>query len=106
MKKHRNRWTAMGLACLLAVSAGSASFMEWAGMTVYAADTVSGTCGEKLTWTLENKTLTISGTGEMYNYEYDGDHTPLYSSGTSIETVFIENGVTSIWNAAFATAKA
>ena len=31
----------------------------------------SGTCGDNLTWTLDDSgTLTISGTGEMYEYGY------------------------------------
>ena len=36
-------------------------------MSAFAADVVaSGTCGEKLTWTLDSEgTLTISGTGAM-----------------------------------------
>ncbi len=90
----------MGLACLLAVSAGSAPFMEWTGMTVYAADAANGKCGEDLTWTLDDGTLTISGTGEMENYASESK-VPWYSSRTSIKTVSIEEGVTSIGNYAF-----
>ena len=30
----------------------------------------SGTCGENLTWTLEDDTLTISGAGAMENYTW------------------------------------
>ena len=33
-----------------------------------SADETSGTCGENLTWTFSDGTLTISGTGEMKNY--------------------------------------
>ena len=32
----------------------------------------SGTCGDNLTWTLEDGVLTISGTGEMWDYDYLG----------------------------------
>ena len=99
MKKYRNRWTAMGLACLLAVSAGSAPFMEWTGMTVYAADAINDTCGENLTWKLEDGTLTISGTGAMNNYGFD--NMPWRSSRGSIKTVYIEDGVTRIGDSAF-----
>ena len=41
--------------------------------TVFA-ETQSGTCGDNLQWTLDNEgTLIISGTGDMYNYEYSSD---------------------------------
>ncbi len=60
----------------------------------------SGTCGENLTWTLDGAgTLTISGTGNMTNYYYD-DHSPWYNN-TSIKTVVISDGVTSIGVYAF-----
>ncbi|MDR2805119.1 MAG: leucine-rich repeat domain-containing protein [Dysgonamonadaceae bacterium] len=61
----------------------------------------SGTCGENLTWTLENNTLTISGTGAMLNYSDYNYYSPWYSSHSSIITVIIENGVTGIGNYAF-----
>ena len=100
MKIHRNRWTAVGLACLLAVSAVPAPFTEWTGMTVYAADAISGSCGDHLNWKLENGTLTISGTGKMANYAIPDD-APWFSSRRSITAVSIENGVTSIGDYAF-----
>ena len=61
----------------------------------------SGTCGTNLTWTLdtESGTLTISGTGSMKNYT--SDSMPWYSYSSSITTVIIEDGVTSIGNWAF-----
>ena len=38
-------------------------------MPIIASAATSGTCGDNLTWTLDdNGTLTISGTGEMKNY--------------------------------------
>jgi hypothetical protein len=58
----------------------------------------SGNAGP-LTWTLENGTLTISGTGAMPDYSWDG--TPWYSNSASITKVIIENGVTSIGEVAF-----
>ena len=59
----------------------------------------SGTCGDNLTWTLDEKgTLTISGTGEMSSASYNrGWH--LYM--TSIKSVIIEDGVSSIGDNAF-----
>ena len=59
----------------------------------------SGTCGDNLTWTLNGGTLTISGTGAMKNYS--SSTAPWYSSRSSIKTVIIEDGVTSIGNYAF-----
>ena len=63
----------------------------------------SGTCGVNLTWTLDNEgTLTISGTGEMYNYSsVTYDSVPWYSYRSSIVSVKIINGVTSICDYAF-----
>ena len=69
----------------------------------------SGSCGNNLTWTLENGVLTISGTGEMDGYGYytkkpDGSSVTSAPWGEyyeAIERVVIENGVTSIGNCAF-----
>lgn len=65
------------------------------------AETIaSGNCGEALTWTLDgSSTLTISGTGEMWNWErFDA---PWNNHRDSVVSVVIENGVTSIGNYAF-----
>ena len=52
------------------------------------AETYSGTCGDDLTWTLDdNGTLTISGTGTMYEYSYSS--VPWYAHRDHIETVAI-----------------
>ena len=61
----------------------------------------SGTCGENLTWTLENGTLTISGTGEMYSYAEPKTYAPWYSNRESIKSIIINKGVTSIGNQVF-----
>ena len=69
----------------------------------------SGTCGDNLTWTLSNGTLTISGTGAMDNfswsYNYNTDTytstAPWYDYWSSILSVIISDGVTSIENNAF-----
>ena len=61
----------------------------------------SGTCGADLTWELTaDGVLTISGTGDMYSYFYDDDF-PWYSYISSIKTVSIADGVTSIGSYAF-----
>ncbi|MCD7782890.1 MAG: leucine-rich repeat domain-containing protein, partial [Firmicutes bacterium] len=73
-------------------------------MTVVAATddvTASGTCGANLTWALTSDgTLTISGTGEMYNYN-KASYVPWYSYRDNITAVVIEDGVASIGQYAF-----
>ena len=54
----------------------------------------SGFCGYDLTWNLTGKVLTISGTGAMFDYY--SDTTPWYSYRSSITTVIIKDGATSI----------
>ena len=64
----------------------------------------SGECGKNgsnLTWTLDSEgTLTISGVGEMEDYDWGGD-LPWYSNHESIKTAVIKDGVTSIGASAF-----
>ncbi len=61
----------------------------------------SGTCGDNLTWTLdEDGLLTISGTGEMTNYAYYSS-VPWYNYRNTVKSVDIKDGVTSIGNRAF-----
>ena len=68
-------------------------------MPVQAAS--SGTCGDNLKWALNDSgTLTISGTGAMKNYS-ESSSVPWYSLRSSIKTVVIGSGVTSIGNIAF-----
>lgn len=69
----------------------------------------SGTCGDNLTWELTSDgTLTISGTGEMTDYKAYGDYTdhirpdvPWAASRNSVNTLIVEEGVTSIGRNAF-----
>ncbi|MBQ9133060.1 MAG: leucine-rich repeat domain-containing protein [Clostridia bacterium] len=86
-------------------------------LSVSAAE--SGTCGKDLTWTLEDGTLTISGTGDMDDYDAvsavtignDGrfvitndrnaDHAPWYSDRFDIQKIVVSKGVISIGSAAF-----
>ena len=66
----------------------------------------SGTCGaegnngDNLTWILDDEgVLTISGTGAMANWNRKGS--PWYANKDKIESVMIEDGVTSIGKYAF-----
>ena len=61
----------------------------------------SGTCGENLTWKLEDGVLTISGTGAMTDYSpIQGPQLPW--AAAKIKSVVVESGVTSIGDFAFA----
>ena len=64
------------------------------GMVV-SAETNTGTCGENLIWTIEDGTLTISGTGKMNSYA-DGRLPEYNAHKNSIKKVVIDNGVTSV----------
>ena len=64
------------------------------------AETYSGACGENLTWTLDTETgvLNISGSGDMKFPEYAA---PWGYYTMDIQSVNIEEGVTSICKGAF-----
>ena len=69
----------------------------------FADSPTSGACGDNLTWTLDGDgTLTISGTGKMWDSDYYNDYdVPWADFLASIEKVVISKGVTSIGNEAF-----
>ena len=60
----------------------------------------SGSCGDDLTWELNYNTLTISGSGAMWDYG-DPSEQPWNSYADQINEVVIGEGVTSIGNNAF-----
>ena len=77
-------------------------------LQVEAAEATSGTCGDNLTWNLdENGTLTISGSGKMKDYRYSSlssyydNPAPWYSQRDSIKKISISHLVTSIGEYAF-----
>ena len=96
----------LALAMLLALLPTAA----FADDTVYGTvrGVPSGNCGatneDKVTWSLDSDgTLTISGTGAMedyYNYNYYVRQ-PWYGQKDKIKKFVVENGVTTIGNAAF-----
>ena len=66
----------------------------------------SGTCGDDLTWSFNTAgTLTITGTGAMWNYEWCQDGDTVYSSapwaGLEITDIALDEGITRIGNCAF-----
>ena len=69
-------------------------------ITAYA-ETYSGTCGENLTWVLDEAgILTISGSGPMTDYS-SSSKIPWYSNRSQIAEVVIGDGVTTIGSRAF-----
>ena len=77
------------------------------GIVLYSSNILaSGTCGaegnngDNLTWILDDEgVLTISGTGAMASWNWKGS--PWYANKDKIESVVIEDGVTSIGANAF-----
>ncbi|MBR1532118.1 MAG: leucine-rich repeat protein, partial [Eubacterium sp.] len=73
--------------------------------TAHALDE-SGQCGENVTWSFNSSTgkLTISGTGDMYDYVWNYDDgwadSPFYQNYV-ITNIVINSGVTSIGSYAF-----
>lgn len=76
------------LAALLLVSV-------FAPVAVAAESATSGTCGEGISWSYSNYTLTISGEGEM------ADGSPWEAYKDRIETVILTGGITKIGESAF-----
>ena len=73
-----------------------------------AATVASGKCGDSAKWTLDAEgTLTISGTGRMYDYEWPADRggtTPPWLANkyrNSIRALHVEQGITYIGRCAF-----
>lgn len=63
---------------------------------------VSGTCGENVSWVLTSDgTLTISGSGKMADYNTSSNTAPWYKNRTSVVSVVVKSGVTSLSSYAF-----
>ena len=71
-------------------------------LTTATAWAQSGSCGNHLTWRLTTRTLTISGSGAMADYASAAAQ-PWKDYRSSIKTVVIGNGVTSIGKYAFSS---
>ena len=77
-------------------------------VSLQSEESASGSCGDNLTWSFEDGVLTISGSGDMYDwwtYEKDSEKnwkpTPWYDYLDNILHVVVEAGVTSIGDCAF-----
>ena len=69
--------------------------------SAYAID-ISGECGPNVTYSLENRVLKISGSGDMFDhsYNYDYERSPFYNS-KEFHTLIVSEGVTSIGDNSF-----
>ncbi len=86
---------------LLILSLLLAAIFLFPGTSPALAQETQGTCGDGVTWTLDDEgTLTISGTGEMYDYAQTD--APWENYRSDITHIFISGGVTSIGDYAFA----
>ena len=84
----RKEWEALGC------DTGRAE-VHFAGST-----DIGGTCGEHLTWTLENGVLTIEGTGKMDDFGW-GTARPWEKYVGEIRKAVVKDGVTTIGSDAF-----
>ncbi len=92
----------------------SGEFADWGKITIGSGNDYllsayessyrpMGMCGKTLLWSLdENGVLTISGTGEMYDFDHDA---PWEEDKLKIKKVIIENGVTTIGARSFCGCK-
>ena len=75
------------------------AFLSSVLMCANAFAAATGRCGDSITWTLDDSgNLTLSGSGEMWNYSY---YVPPFKD-YGIKTVTIGDGITSIGESAFA----
>ena len=97
------------------VTIGSDIFAESDNVTVYCFDgsaihtyaqnnnipyvIIGGPCGDNVTWAYQDGVLTISGTGDMYDYGID--QAPWINYRSVIQTVIVNDGVTCIGSNAF-----
>ncbi len=80
---------------------GATIFKAYNENVLGITEVARGTCGENLTWTLDNNgQLLIKGTGKMDDWESSED-APWYANRDQIKIVYIGDGVTSIGDAAF-----
>lgn len=80
------------------------TFVPFAGLFSAGAATVSGKCGDGLTWRLDGEgTLTVSGSGKMADYSYDNasSYSPWSAYKKNVKAVVIKSGATSIGDHAF-----
>lgn len=100
--QNANEWYAMSNIQLPIAQSDTMLFFDFSDNAKYRftqCNTISGVCGDHLTWILdeENGILTISGYGDMYDY----DQCPWSSYRDSIISIILPEGMTRIGNRAF-----
>ena len=97
MKKKRLLSLAMAVAMIFGSVATlpEGTFTHSTSIRVSAENApTSGKCGENVYWSLDDKgVLTISGTGNMYDYQFEASP---FNARDDIKSVVIKSGVTSI----------
>lgn len=83
------------------VSTVDGCYMDYCRISVSASDSI----GENITWSLEDGVLTVSGTGEIPDYDESADgiltETPWAEYGEIIKAIVVGEGITAIGNGAF-----
>ena len=102
MKKlfSRCRWLITVLICL-----GILFSVKTFAKDSAADDSLSGSLGKNITWTLEGSsdsgyTIRISGSGDTPDYDYTSD-IPWYSHINEIKSVIVEDGITGLGKSSF-----
>ena len=86
---------------LLSVPAAATEVQPESAVQVTDAAERRGSCGENVSWTLEEQVLTIAGTGAMACYDLEDNQAPWAEYKEEITEVRLENGVESIGDYAF-----
>lgn len=92
----------VSILCVLVLFTAQIGFLAEVSPTKAEA-AIDFSCGENLTWYIntETKTMTVSGTGDMSGYNSINSPAPWSDYKQYIETLIVENGVTSIGGSAF-----
>jgi len=83
---------------------GLKSFLVWQALTCVVVYCLEGECGDQLSWSYNNNQLSISGTGDMWDFSEDGSAGPSWLfeiPETDEYSVFIHGAVKSIGRYAF-----
>ena len=83
-------------------SSASSAASSTASTAASAAAAGDNSCGENVTWTLADGTLTISGTGRMTDYNSNSP-APWADQADQITAVVVESGVTTVGGSSFST---